>query len=97
MIDEMQSGFGRTGKNFGYEHYNIEADILCCGKGIASGFPLSAVIGKKEIMDLPETGNMSSTNSANPIACSAGISVINQLQKNDFLISVLEKFDLFQS
>tara|TARA_A100001015_G_C15011446_1_gene723297 strand:+ start:31 stop:1359 length:1329 start_codon:yes stop_codon:yes gene_type:complete len=80
-FDEMQSGFGRTGFNFGYEYYNIKPDLLCCGKGMGGGVAISGVIGKKEIMDLPETGNMSSTNSANPIACSAGISVINQLQK----------------
>ena len=48
----MQSGFARTGKKFGYEHYEIMPDLICCGKGIASGFSLSAVVGKKEIMDL---------------------------------------------
>lgn len=70
-FDEMQSGFGRTGKLFGYEHYGIKADLLCCGKGISSSLPLSAVIGSKEIMDLPAVGSMSSTHSANPMACTA--------------------------
>ena len=68
-FDEMQSGFGRTGKLFGFEHYDIKADILCCGKGISSSMPLSAVIASKEIMDLPDIGSMSSTHSANPMAC----------------------------
>jgi len=68
-FDEMQSGFGRTGKLFGFEHYGVKADILCCGKGISSSLPLSAVIASKEVMDLPEIGSMSSTHSANPMAC----------------------------
>jgi len=84
-FDEMQSGFGRTGKNFGYEHYNVKADLLCCGKGIASGFPLSALIGQKDIMDLPSIGNMSSTHSANPIACSAGLATLEELERLDLI------------
>lgn len=80
-FDEMQSGFSRTGYNFGYEYYNIKPDLLCCGKGMGGGIAISGVIGKKEIMDLPEIGNMSSTNSANPIACSAGIAVIEEILK----------------
>ena len=68
-FDEMQYGFGRTGKLFGFEHYGVKADILCCGKGISSSLPLSAVIASREIMDLPDTGSMSSTHSANPMAC----------------------------
>ena len=68
-FDEMQSGFGRTGRLFGFEHYGVKADILCCGKGISSSLPLSAVIASKEVMDLPDIGSMSSTHSANPMAC----------------------------
>ena len=71
-FDEMQSGFGRTGKLFGYMHYGIEPDILCCGKGVSSGMPLSIVMGTEEVMDLPDVGSMSSTHSANPISCLAG-------------------------
>ena len=71
-FDEMQAGFGRTGKLFGYEHYEIEPDILCCGKGASSGLPLAIVLGSKEIMDLPSIGSMSSTHSANPLVCVAG-------------------------
>ncbi len=80
-FDEMQSGFCRTGKNFGYEHYDVKADLLCCGKGIASGFPLSAVIGTKEIMDIPEVGNMSSTHSANPFVCAAGLATLEEINR----------------
>ena len=71
-FDEMQAGFGRTGKLFGYEHYDVEPDILCCGKGASSGLPLSIVLGSKKIMDLPAIGSMSSTHSANPMVCVAG-------------------------
>jgi len=71
-FDEMQAGFGRTGKLFGYEHYKVEPDILCCGKGASSGLPLAIVLGSKEVMDLPDIGSMSSTHSANPLVCVAG-------------------------
>ena len=71
-FDEMQAGFGRTGKLFGYEHYEVEPDILCCGKGASSGLPLAIVLGSKEVMDLPDIGSMSSTHSANPLICVAG-------------------------
>ena len=84
----MQSGFARTGKKFGYEHYEVQADLLCCGKGIASGFPLSAVIGTAEIMDLPEVGNMSSTHSGNPIVCVAGLATLNEIQRLDLINEV---------
>ncbi len=79
-FDEMQSGFGRTGKNFGFQHYDIIPDLICCGKGMGGGVALSGVVGKKNIMDLPEVGNMSSTNSANPLACSAGLAVLEEIQ-----------------
>ncbi len=82
-FDEMQAGFSRTGKNFGFQHYNIIPDLICCGKAMGGGVPLSGVIGKKEIMDLPEIGNMSSTNSANPISCSAGLAVLEEIKKRN--------------
>lgn len=84
-FDEMQAGFARTGKKFGYEHYQVEPDLICCGKGMGGGVPLSGVIGKAEIMDLPEVGNMSSTHSANPIACSAGMAVIDEIENGDMV------------
>jgi 4-aminobutyrate aminotransferase / (S)-3-amino-2-methylpropionate transaminase / 5-aminovalerate transaminase len=71
-FDEMQAGFGRTGPLFGYMHYGVTPDLICLGKGASSGFPLSVVLGSSEIMDLPEIGSMSSTHSANPLACIAG-------------------------
>ena len=84
-FDEMQSGFGRTGKRFGYEHYKVKPDLICCGKGMGSGYPLSGVLGKAEVMDLPEVGNMSSTHSANPLACSAGLATIEEIENRNLV------------
>jgi len=89
-FDEMQSGFARTGKAFGFEHYGVTPDLLCCGKGMGAGLPLSGVIGKAEIMDLPETGNMSSTHSANPLVCTAGL-VTLEIIESENLIHVSEQ------
>jgi 4-aminobutyrate aminotransferase / (S)-3-amino-2-methylpropionate transaminase / 5-aminovalerate transaminase len=71
-FDEMQAGFGRTGELFGYMNYGVEPDLLCCGKGASSSLPLAFVLGNQETMDLPDVGSMSSTHSANPLACVAG-------------------------
>ena len=90
-FDEMQAGFGRTGKNFGFQNYNVIPDLIACGKGMGGGLPLSGVIGKKEIMDLPSIGNMSSTHSANPMVCAAGAAVIDEIKKNDLLVEVIRK------
>ena len=84
-FDEMQSGFGRTGKNFGYEHYGVKADLICCGKGMGGGFPISGVIGKAQVMDLPETGNMSSTHSGNPVMCAAGLGVLDEIENKNLV------------
>lgn len=84
-FDEMQAGFARTGKAFGFQHYDVEPDLICCGKGMGNGYPLSGVIGKKKIMDLPEIGNMSSTHSANPVACAVGLAVIEEIESKNII------------
>ena len=94
-FDEMQSGFGRTSKSFGFEHYSVQPDLLACGKGMGGGVPLSGVIGRPAIMDLPETGNMSSTHSANPLVCSAGLAVLNELSENKLLQKSSELGEFF--
>lgn len=78
-FDEIQGGIGRTGKLFAYQHYGIEPDLLCLGKGLSGGLPLSAVIGRRKILDLPEIGSMSSTHSANPICCAAGLANLEEV------------------
>jgi 4-aminobutyrate aminotransferase-like enzyme len=84
-FDEMQAGFGRTGEKYGFEHYGVEADIICCGKGMGSGLPLSAVLSSKEIMDLPSVGNMSSTHSANPLVCAAGLATLEYMENENLI------------
>lgn len=73
IYDEVQSGFGRTGKMFAYEHYGVKPDLVACGKGISSSLPISAVIGRKDIMGLYAPGAMTSTHSASPLPVVAAI------------------------
>jgi len=84
-FDEIQSGFGRTGELFGYMHYGVRPDIVCCGKGASSSVPLSIVLGAKDVMDLPEIGSMSSTHSANPVACAAGLANLEALLEDGLI------------
>ena len=76
ILDEVQAGFGRTGQWFCFMHYGIEPDIICCGKGISSGMPLSAVIGRQSLMDQFGPGEMTSTHSGNPVCCRAALASI---------------------
>ena len=94
-FDEMQAGFGRTGKLFGYQHYEVEPDILCCGKGASSGPPLAMVLGSAEIMDLPGIGSMSSTHSANPVACVAGHENLKALLEDGLISNAAELGKVF--
>lgn len=93
-FDEMQAGFGRTGKAFGFQHYGVTPDLICCGKGMGGGVPLSGVLGRAEIMDLPDVGNMSSTHSANPLVCAAGLAVIEELEARSLISESARKGEL---
>jgi 4-aminobutyrate aminotransferase-like enzyme len=84
-FDEMQAGFGRTGKMFGYQNYDVTADLVCLGKGMGGGFTISGVLGSAEVMDLPDVGDMSSTHSANPIGCEAGLAVMKEIVEKDLV------------
>jgi len=90
-FDEMQAGFARTGRAFGFQHYGVEPDLICCGKGMGGGVPLSGVLGRAEIMDLPEVGNMSSTHSANPLVCAAGLAVIEEIESRALIAETERK------
>jgi 4-aminobutyrate aminotransferase-like enzyme len=79
-FDEIQGGFGRTGKLFAYQHYGLRPNLLCLGKAISGSLPLSAVIGPKAIMNLPGIGSMSSTHSANPLSCAAGLANLKYIK-----------------
>ncbi|MCP9796852.1 aspartate aminotransferase family protein [Cyanobium sp. Lug-B] len=93
-FDEMQAGFGRTGRRFGFQHYEVTPDLIACGKGMGGGVPLSGVLGRSEVMDLPDTGNMSSTHSANPLVCAAGLAVIEELEQRDLVGEAARKGEL---
>ena len=73
IMDEVQAAFGRTGKMWGFEHYGWVPDIACCGKGITSGLPLSAVIGRADLMDQYPPGSMTSTHTGNPVCVAASL------------------------
>ena len=79
VCDEIQAGFGRTGKLFGFEHYNIVPDLICCGKGISSSLPLSAVIGRPDVMDLYGPAEMTSTHTGNPVCAVAALASIRKI------------------
>ena len=84
-FDEMQAGFGRTGKKFGFEHYGVQPDMICCGKGMGSGFPLSGLIGSNKVFNNKNLTGMSSTHSANPVACAAGLATIKIIKKQNLI------------
>src|SRR6266436_2121023 len=79
IFDEVQAGFGRTGKFWAFEHYGVTPDVICCGKGISSSLPLSAVIGRAEIMDQFPPGSMTSTHTGNPVCCAAALASIRKI------------------
>ena len=85
LLMRCRQAFGRTGKLFGYQHYGVEADLLCCGKGASSSLPLALVLGRSEVMDLPEVGSMSSTHSANPMSFVAGKATLEAVLEDGLL------------
>ena len=91
IVDEVQTGFGRTGRMFAVEHYNVEPDILVMAKGLASGFPMSAIGARKEIMDRWPVGSHGGTYGGNPIGCAAALATIEVLTEEGFLENVRDR------
>jgi 4-aminobutyrate aminotransferase/diaminobutyrate-pyruvate transaminase/4-aminobutyrate aminotransferase/(S)-3-amino-2-methylpropionate transaminase len=83
VCDEVQAGFGRTGRLWGFEHYEIVPDLTTWGKGISSSLPLAAVIGRPDVMDLHPAGSMTSTHTGNPICCAATLACIDIILNED--------------
>ena len=81
IFDEIQAGFGRTGKPFGFMHCGVVPDLVACGKGISGGMPLAAVLGTEELMTLYGPGEMTSTHSANPICVAAALANLQVIRK----------------
>lgn len=79
VIDEIQSGIGRTGRMFAQEHWNVAADITCLAKGIANGLPLGAIVARASVMDWPP-GSHASTFGGNPVACAAAIETLRLVE-----------------
>ncbi|TMD87943.1 MAG: 4-aminobutyrate--2-oxoglutarate transaminase [Chloroflexi bacterium] len=80
IADEIQTGFGRTGKFFAIEHSGVTPDLMTVAKSIAAGFPLSAVVGRAEVMDAPAPGGLGGTYAGNPVACAAGVAVMDVMR-----------------
>jgi len=91
FVDEVQSGFARTGKMFGIEHYGVEPDIMAMAKGIANGFPLGAFIAPDEIADTFQPGEHLSTFGGNPVSCAASLAVIDFLEREKIIEQVVKK------
>jgi len=108
IVDEVQAGFARTGKMFAHEHYGIEPDIITMSKSIAAGIPLSAVVGRTEIMDATCLGGIGGTYGGSPLGCVAALKVIEKIEKEDLngksiklgkyitdrLLSMKEKYEI---
>jgi 4-aminobutyrate aminotransferase / (S)-3-amino-2-methylpropionate transaminase / 5-aminovalerate transaminase len=80
IADEIQTGFGRTGKFFAIEHSGVQPDLVTVAKSLAAGFPLSGVVGRAEVMDAPDPGGLGGTYGGNPVACAAGLAVMDIMQ-----------------
>jgi len=103
IADEIQSGFGRTAKMFAMEHYGVDPEIVIMAKSMAGGLPLAAVTGKAELMDHPQVGGLGGTFGGNPLACRAGLAVLDVFEKENLLLraekigqKVIERFKGFQ-
>jgi 4-aminobutyrate aminotransferase-like enzyme len=85
VMDEVQAGFCRTGEWFAFQHYGITPDLIACGKGISSSLPLSAVIGRADIMGLYPPGSMTSTHSGSPLPVAAALANVRELRRGPYL------------
>ncbi len=85
IADEVQSGMGRTGTMFAMEYYGVEPDLTTVAKSLAAGMPLSAVVGKKEIMDSVHASGIGGTYNGNPISCAAALAVFDIFEQEDLL------------
>ena len=85
ISDEIQTGMGRTGKMFAIEHWRVEPDLIIVAKSLAAGMPLSAVVGRREIMDAIHPGGLGGTYGANPVACEAALAVLDIFEEENML------------
>jgi 4-aminobutyrate aminotransferase len=91
IFDEVQSGFGRTGRWFALEHYHVEPDIMTAAKGIASGMPLSGVFSRSDILLKLDVGSIGGTYGGNAVACAAGVATIQAMREEQMLGNATER------
>ncbi|HSH24576.1 MAG TPA: aminotransferase class III-fold pyridoxal phosphate-dependent enzyme, partial [Massilibacterium sp.] len=91
IVDEVQTGIGRTGKAFGYQHYNLEPDIVTTAKGLGNGLPVGAMIGKAHLKETFNAGSHGSTFGGNPVAMAAAKATLEEIFTSSFLKEVTEK------
>jgi 4-aminobutyrate aminotransferase len=91
ILDEVQSGFGRTGKWFALEHFHVEPDIMTAAKGIASGMPLSGVFSRNDIMLKLDVGSIGGTYGGNAVSCAAGVATIRAMRDEQMLLNATER------
>jgi len=104
IVDEIQSGFGRTGERFAFSRLGIEPDLLLLGKSIAGGVPLGAVVGRKQLMDTLPKGGLGGTYSGNPIACAAGLATLDEMTdanlagwSEQYSVTLLARYEQWQA
>jgi 4-aminobutyrate aminotransferase/(S)-3-amino-2-methylpropionate transaminase len=85
IADEIQTGMGRTGRMFAMEHWGVEPDLVTVAKSLAAGMPLSAVVGKKEMMNAPQVGGLGGTYGGNPVCCRAALAVLDVFEEEKLL------------
>jgi len=97
IFDEVQTGIGRTGKLFGYEHYGVEPDIFTLAKGLGGGVPIGAVVAKDFVASAMEPGDHGTTFGGNPLACAAALAVLSTVLKEGFLANVKDVGEYFKN
>lgn len=96
ILDEVQANFGRTGKMYAFEKYGIEPDLVCLGKGLGNGVPVSAVVGRGDVMASLKYGEASDTWSANPLSCAAVLATLDEFETTDVLQRTEHLFEVFR-
>jgi 4-aminobutyrate aminotransferase len=97
IVDEVQSGLGRTGKMFAVEHWEVEPDVICLAKALGGGLPLGAVLAKSELMDQWPPAAQGTTFGGNPVACRAGLATLKIIQEQDLMARAVEIGDFIKS
>jgi len=96
IFDEIQTGFGRTGRMFGHEHYDVKADLICIGKGLSSSLPIAAVIGPAEVLDFLPLGSVTTTHAAHPLSCAAALANLDVFEQENIVAEAKRKGKLVE-